>query len=327
VRDDAHQRYADEISKLRKVADEARADYDQRSRDTDERTQRRFKEQLEDSRLDRAREIEGIMAAHTRELVRRDEASAETLRVTKSMLQAQVDATETRANKLERRLEEALVELETAQKKIRSVHHQTELEMEEERERVRRKNRELVDKCATMEGELRLLREKEGIEHTQIVDLVQRISATTDEATRERLFTILGTRLGAETAPSSPVEALVNSLTQQLVSNPRLLIDGLSVLRGKKRGATPSRTNGPALPPAPNDMPPPPIRAQGAVPPAPPTLPPPPRPPAPVPPASVPPPPAPAPRRQEATAGPAPHPYHRASAPPEVTEELDAKPG
>jgi hypothetical protein len=287
IRDEAHQRYADEITKLRKVADEARADYDQRSRDTEERSQRRLKEQLEDMRLDRSREIEGLTSAHSRELARRDEASTETLRVTKAMLTAQLDATETRATKLERRLEETLVELESAQKKIRLVHHQTELEIEEERERMRRKNRDLVDKSATMEGELRLLREKEGIEHTQIVDLVQRISATTDEATRERLFSILGTRIGAETTSGTPFENMVNTAMQQVASNPRLLIDGISMLtnRGKRRAA-PARPNAPALPPASGTTtpapPPPPSRG--------PSLPPVPPPPARMP---VPPPPAP----------------------------------
>ena len=263
IREDAHTRYADEIAKLRKVVDEARTDYDQRSRDIEERAQRRLKEQAEDARMDRTRELEAMSSAHTRELARRDEASQETLRVTKSMLQAQIDATETRANKLERRLEETLTELEAAQKKIRSVHHQTELEIEEERERMRRKNRELVDKCATMEGELRLLREKEGVEHTQIVDLVQRISATTDDATRERLFNILGTRIGAENVSSSPVETLMNGVAQQLVTNPRLLVDGLTAVlgRGKRKRET-ARPAAPALPsastpPRPPNAPPP----------------------------------------------------------------------
>lgn len=265
VRDELHARYASEIERYRKQADDARVDYDARTQAAEERAGKRLSDAVEQARKDRDRDLEELREAHRRELARRDDASDSLLRSTQRQLQAQIDLLESKAEKLERRCTELVEDLEASGKKLRIARHEAERELDDEREKSRKRTRQLEDKVAKQENEIKLLRDAQGAEHTQIVDLVDRIKQADDESTRDRLFSLLATRLGSEPVSTSPWERMLD----KVVDNPRLLTDGLAALttgRGRKRGQLPATT-----PPPPTLAPPAPLRPTAAqAPPAPP---------------------------------------------------------
>jgi hypothetical protein len=235
VREELQLRYAGEIERYRKQADDARLDYDARTQAADERASKRFQDAVEQARKDRDRDLEEQREAHRRELTRRDDASDALLRSTQKQLQAQVDLLESKCEKLERRCGELNEDMEAAGKKLRIARHEAERELDDEREKSRKRARQLEDRVAKQENEIKLLRDAQGAEHTQIVDLVERIKQADDDSTRDRLFSLLANRLGSEPVSSSPWERMMD----KVIENPRLLADGLAALttgRARKRG-------------------------------------------------------------------------------------------
>ena len=281
VREELQMRYAGEIERYRKQADDARLDYDSRTQAADERASKRFQDAVEQARKDRDRDLEEQREAHRRELIRRDDASDALCRNIQKQLQAQVDLLEAKAEKLERRCGELNEDLEAAGKKLRIARHEAEREVDDEREKSRKQKRQLEDKVAKQENEIKLLRDAQGAEHTQIVDLVERIKQADDDSTRDRLFSLLANRLGSEPVSSSPWERMMD----KVIENPRLLADGLAALttgRSRKRvGQLPNNaaTPPPMIPPAapvmmkpPTLTPPAPLRVPTTITPPPPTM-------------------------------------------------------